>query len=33
MKLDTRNNRGNVERTEDFIWKDVESIPDENGIS
>ncbi len=32
MKLDTRNNRGNVERTEDFIWKDVESIPDEDGI-
>ena len=32
MKLDTRNNRGNVERTEDFIWKDLESIPDENGI-
>ena len=32
MKLDTRNNRGNVERTEDFIWKDVESEPDEDGI-
>ena len=32
MKLDTRNNRGNVERTEDFIWKDIESIPDEDGI-
>ena len=22
MKLDTRNNRGNVERKEDFVWKD-----------
>ena len=32
MKLDTRNNRGNVERTEDFIWKDLESEPDEDGI-
>ena len=32
MKLDTRNNRGNVERTVDFIWKDVESEPDEDGI-
>ncbi len=32
MKLDTRNNRGNVERTEDFVWKDVEGVPDEDGI-
>ena len=32
MKLDTRNNRGNVERTEDFIWKDEEREPNEEGI-
>lgn len=32
MKLDTRNNRGNVERTEDFIWKNDSVEPDENGI-
>ena len=32
MKLDTRNNRGNVERTEDFIWKSDSVEPDENGI-
>ena len=32
MKLDTRNNRGNVERTEDFIWKDEEREPIEEGI-
>ncbi len=33
MKLDTRNNRGNVEKTEDFIWKDELAVLDENGIS
>ena len=32
MKLDTRNNRGNVERTEDFIWKNESEEPDEDGI-
>ena len=32
MKLDTRNNRGNVERTEDFIWKNDSVEPDEDGI-
>ncbi len=32
MKLDTRNNRGNVERTEDFVWKDKLAEPDEDGI-
>ena len=32
MKLDTRNNRGNVERKEDFIWKDDLKEPDEDGI-
>ena len=32
MKLDTRNNRGNVERTEDFVWKDELKEPDEDGI-
>ncbi|MEC8997468.1 MAG: DNA topoisomerase VI subunit B, partial [Candidatus Thermoplasmatota archaeon] len=32
MKLDTRNNRGNVERTEDFVWKDEVAEPDENGL-
>jgi len=32
MKLDTRNNRGNVERTEDFVWKDEIAEPDEDGI-
>ena len=32
MKLDTRNNRGNVERTEDFIWKNDTEEPDEDGI-
>ena len=32
MKLDTRNNRGNVERTEDFVWKDELAEPDEDGI-
>ena len=32
MKLDTRNNRGNVERTEDFVWKDESAEPDEDGI-
>ncbi|OIR20520.1 MAG: DNA topoisomerase VI subunit B, partial [Marine Group III euryarchaeote CG-Epi4] len=33
MKLDTRNNRGNVERKEDFIWKDELEEPNEDGIS
>ena len=33
MKLDTRNNRGKVEKTEDFIWKDELAVLDENGIS
>ena len=32
MKLDTRNNRGNVERAEDFVWKDKLAEPDEDGI-
>ena len=32
MKLDTRNNRGNVERTEDFVWKDDSIEPDEDGL-
>ena len=32
MKLDTRNNRGNVERTEDFVWKDDCVEPDEDGL-
>jgi len=32
MKLDTRNNRGNVERTEDFVWKDDSVEPDEDGL-
>ena len=32
MKLDTRNNRGNVERTEDFVWKDEVAEPDEDGL-
>ena len=32
MKLDTRNNRGNIEKTEDFIWKDELAEPDEDGI-
>ena len=32
MKLDTRNNRGNVERTEDFVWKDELAESDEDGI-
>ena len=32
MKLDTRNNRGNIERTEDFVWKDEGAEPDEDGI-
>jgi len=32
MKLDTRNNRGNVERTEDFVWKDETQEPNEDGI-
>ena len=32
MKLDTRNNRGNVERTEDFVWKNESAEPDEDGI-
>jgi len=32
MKLDTRNNRGNVEKTEDFVWKDELAEADENGI-
>ena len=32
MQLDTRNNRGNVERTEDFVWKDESAEPDEDGI-
>ena len=32
MKLDTRNNRGNVERTEDFVWKNENGEPDEDGI-
>ena len=32
MKLDTRNNRGNVERTEDFVWKDENQEPNEDGI-
>ena len=32
MKLDTRNNRGNIEKTEDFIWKDELCVPDEDGI-
>ena len=30
MKLDTRNNRGNVERTEDFVWKNESAEPDED---
>jgi len=33
MKLDTRNNRGNIEKTEDFVWKDELAEPDENGIT
>jgi len=32
MKLDTRNNRGNVERTEDFVWKDETQEPNVDGI-
>jgi len=32
MKLDTRNNRGNVERKEDFVWKDKFGQSDEDGI-
>ena len=32
MKLDTRNNRGNIERTEDFVWKNDAGEPDEDGI-
>ena len=32
MKLDTRNNRGNVERKEDFIWKDELQEANEDGI-
>ena len=32
MKLDTRNNRGNIERTEDFVWKNDTEEPDEDGI-
>ena len=32
MKLDTRNNRGNIERTEDFVWKNENGEPDEDGI-
>ena len=32
MKLDTRNNRGNIEKTEDFVWKDELSEPNEDGI-
>ena len=32
MKLDTRNNRGNVERKEDFVWKDEFKESDEDGI-
>ena len=32
MKLDTRNNRGNVERKEDFVWKDKFGESDEDGI-
>ena len=32
MKLDTRTNRGNVERTEDFVWKNDTEEPDEDGI-
>jgi len=32
MKLDTRNNRGNIEKTEDFVWKDELAEPDEDGI-
>ena len=32
MKLDTRNNRGNVERKEDFVWKDEFKEPNEEGI-
>ena len=32
MKLDTRTNRGNVERTEDFVWKNDIEEPDEDGI-
>ena len=31
MKLDTRNNRGNVERTEDFVWRDENEEPDQDG--
>ena len=33
MKLDTRNNRGNIEKTEDFVWKDELAEPNENGIT
>ena len=33
MKLDTRNNRGNIEKTEDFVWKDELAEPDEDGIT
>ena len=32
MKLDTRNNRGNVEKKEDFIWKDELQEANEDGI-
>ncbi|MDG1544101.1 MAG: DNA topoisomerase VI subunit B [archaeon] len=32
MKLDTRNNRGNIERTEDFVWKNDAEEPNEDGI-
>ena len=32
MKLDTRNNRGNVEKKEDYIWKDELQEANEDGI-
>ena len=32
MKLDTRNNRGNIEKTEDFVWKDELAEPNEDEI-
>ena len=33
MKLDTRNNRGNIEKTEDFVWKDELAEPNEDEIT
>ena len=32
MKLDTRNNRGNIERKEDFIWRNELQEANEDGI-